>query len=86
MIEIVGIAILCNMWSHWFQPIQKVKHLLLDGRIPDWMYPIFVCSKCTGFWVGLIYFQNPILAAITSLVSYLVDNLIYSIEIWKDKN
>lgn len=85
MIEILGIAILCNMLTHWFQPIQKVKHLLLDGRIPDWMATPLICSKCAGFWVGLIYFQNPILAAVTSLTSYLIDNLIYSIDIWKNK-
>jgi len=85
MVDILGIAILCNMLTHWFTPIQRVKYCTAD-RLPEWLATSLLYSKCAGFWVGLIYFQDPILAAITSLVSYLVDNLIYSIEIWKDKN
>jgi len=85
MIEILGIAILCNMLTHWFTPIQSAKYWVTD-RLPQWLATPFLCSKCAGFWVGLIYFQNPILAAVTSLTSYLVDNLIYSIEEWKSKN
>jgi len=85
MIEIVGIAILCNMFTHWFEPIQKIKYKVVD-RLPLWIGKVFLCSKCAGFWVGLIYFQDPILAAVTSLTSYLVDNLIYNIEIWKNKS
>ena len=84
MIEIVGIAILCNMLTHWFSPIQRVKMWFTD-KMPQWMATPFLCSKCAGFWVGLIYFQDPILAAITSLTSYIIDNLIYFIEEWKNK-
>ena len=85
MTEIVGIAILCNMLTHWFEPIQSVKYKVVD-RLPMWIAKPLLCSKCAGFWVGLIYFQNPILAAITSLTSYLIDNLIYNIELWKNKS
>jgi len=85
MLEVLGIAILCNMLTHWFEPIQSVKYKVVD-RLPMWIAKPFLCSKCAGFWVGLIYFQNPILAAITSLTAYLVDFLIYEIEIWKNKS
>jgi len=85
MLEVLGIAILCNMLTHWFEPIQSVKYKVVD-RLPMWIAKPFLCSKCAGFWVGLIYFQNPILAAITSLTAYLVDFLIYEIEIWKSKS
>jgi len=85
MVEVLGIAILCNMLTHWFEPIQSVKYKVVD-RLPMWIAKPFLCSKCAGFWVGLIYFQNPILAAITSLTAYLVDFLIYEIEIWKNKS
>jgi len=85
MIDILGIAILCNMLTHWFEPIQNIKFKVVD-RLPWWIAKPFICSKCSGFWVGLIYFQNPILAAVTSLTSYLIDNLIYKIEIWKSQN
>ncbi len=84
MIEIVGIAILSNMLTHWFTPIQSVKDWVVD-KLPLWLaYPL-ICSKCAGFWIGLIYFQNPIYAAITSFVSYLLDNLIYYINIKKEE-
>jgi len=85
MVEVLGISILCNMLTHWFEPIQSVKYKVVD-RLPMWIAKPFLCSKCAGFWVGLIYFQNPILAAITSLTAYLVDFLIYEIEIWKNKS
>lgn len=84
MIEIVGIAVLVNMFTHWFTPIQKAKGWVVD-RLPLWIGKLLVCSKCAGFWIGLIYFQSLPLAAITSLVSYLIDNMIYNIEIWKNK-
>ena len=85
MIEIVGIAILCNMLTHWFEPVQKFKYNVVD-KLPMWIATPLLCSKCAGFWFGLIYFQNPILAAVTSLVSYLIDNLIYHIELWKSQS
>ncbi len=85
MIEILGISILCNMITHWFTPIQSVKYKIVD-KLPQWMATPFLCSKCLGFWLGLIYFQNPILAAITSFTAYLVDFIIYQIELWKSKS
>jgi len=85
MIEIVGIAILSNMLTHWFQPIQRVK-MWITSRLPEWLATPFLCSKCAGFWFGWIYFQNTILAAVTSLIAYIIDNLIYSIEEWKNRN
>ena len=85
MIEIVGVAILCNFLTHWFEPIQSIKYKVVD-KLPLWIGKLFLCSKCAGFWFGWIYFQDPILAAVTSFTSYLIDNIIYNIEIWKNKN
>ncbi len=79
MIEILGIAILCNFVTHWFEPIQSVKMWFTD-KLPQWMATPFLCSKCMGFWLGLLYFQNPVLAAITSFTAYLVDFIIYEID------
>jgi len=84
MIEIVGLAILVNMLTHWFEPIQTPKMWLIDKlRLRDWMAMPFICSKCAGLWFGLLYFQNIWLAVITSLVAYLIDNLIYYVEFKK---
>lgn len=84
-IEILGVAILCNFVTHWFEPIQSVKYKVVD-KLPLWIGKLFLCSKCAGFWFGWIYFQDPILAALTSFTSYVIDFLIYQIEIWKSKS
>ena len=85
MIEIAGVAILCNMLTHWFSPIQKYKYNVVD-KLPEWMATPLLCSKCAGFWFGLLYFQNPILAAVTSFVSYLIDFIIYKVELWRNQS
>jgi len=85
MIELVGLGILVNMFTHWFTPIQGVKGWVVD-RLPLWMGKVLICSKCCGFWTGLIYFQDPIMAALLSFTSYLIDNIIYQVELWKEKN
>lgn len=77
-LEIIGLAILVNLFTHWFSPIQKIKYNILD-RLPDWMAHIN-CNKCMGLWIGLAYFLNPIYAALVSLTSYLIDYLIYWID------
>jgi len=79
MIEVVGIAVLVNLFTHWFRPIQWVKEKIGWYRLPD-LFMHLNCSKCLGLWVGLIVTQNIYLAAITSLLSYLIDNTIYFVD------
>ena len=79
MIEVLGIAVLCNMLTHWFTPIQGIKQRMLD-KLPLWLGTPFICSKCAGFWFGSLYFLDPLMGALTSLAAYLVDNLIWFIE------
>ena len=84
MIKVVGLAILCVMLTFWFSPIQSIK-MKITSKMPDWMATPFICSKCCGFWVGLIVFQDIFLAAITSFTAYVIDNIIYYIEDGKDR-
>jgi hypothetical protein len=79
MIEIVGVAVLVNMFTHWFLPLQKLKQRLGWHKLPD-MFSFLNCSKCMGLWVGLAVTQNLYLAVAISFTSYLVDNLIWWIE------
>ena len=79
IIEILGLAILCNMLTHWFEPIQGIKFWITD-KLPTWLSMPLICSKCAGLWAGLIYFQDLWLGVITSLTAYLIDSLIDIIE------
>jgi len=84
MIELVGFAILVVMVASWFDPIQVIKEYIKLERIRfAW---IFSCSKCLGFWSGLIYFQNPFKAGIVSLLAYLITNIIDRVEHWYTKD
>ena len=79
MIEIIGIAVLVNMFAHWFRPIQWVKDKVGWYRLPE-MFSFLNCTKCLGFWSGLVVTQNLYQAAAISLLAYLIDNLIYYID------
>ena len=79
MIKIIGLAVLVNMFTHWFRPIQWVKDKVGWHKLPE-MFSFLNCTKCLGFWSGLVVTQNLFQAAAISLVAYLIDNLIYYIE------
>ena len=79
MIEIIGIAVLVNMFAHWFRPIQWVKDKVGWYALPE-MFSFLNCTKCLGFWSGLVVTQNLYQAAAISLLAYLIDNLIYYID------
>lgn len=86
IVNIVGTAILANFISHWFSPLQGVKRaffrLLSNLPFINYLEEALNCSKCTGFWFSLIIFQNLFIAAIVSLLGYLINHLIDRIEVW----
>ena len=79
ILEIIGLAVIANLLTHWFEPLQSVKYMLIE-KLPQWLQTPFICSKCAGLWIGLAYFLNPIYAALTSLTAYLIDFLIFWID------
>jgi len=79
MIKIIGLAVLVNFWTHWFQPLQWFKEKVGWYRLPE-MFSFLNCTKCLGFWSGLLVTQNLFQAATISLVAYLIDNAIYYID------
>ena len=79
ILEIIGLAVIANLVTHWFEPLQSIKYVLIE-KLPQWMQKPFICAKCAGLWIGLAYFLNPIYAAIVSLTAYLIDFLIYWID------
>lgn len=55
-------------------------------KIPLWLSAIFYlidnifillgCTKCSGFWVGLLYYGDVYLALLVSLLSYVLEKII----------
>lgn len=84
IIEIIGLSVFVNMLAYWFEPIQGIKYKMLH-KLPLWMQKPFICCKCGGLWFGLAWFGNPFLGAATSLTSYLIENLIYFIDIKRNE-
>jgi hypothetical protein len=84
MIEVLGIAVIANLITHWFEPLQKLKQGVLD-KLPEWLGKPFICAKCAGLWIGLFYFLDPVMAALTSLTSYLIENIIYFIDVKRNE-
>ena len=80
MIEILGLAVIANMLTHWFAPIQGVKQGIVD-KLPVWLGKPLICAKCAGLWLGLAVTLNPLQAVLISLTSYLIENLIYFIDV-----
>ena len=79
ILEIIGLAVIANLITHWFEPLQSIKYVLIE-KLPEWMQKPFICAKCMGLWVGTIYFLNPIYGAIVSLTAYIIDYLIFWID------
>jgi len=84
--SIIGTAILGNFIAHWFSPIQEVKRRFFNllSFIPfiNYLEEALNCSKCSSFWLSLIIFQDLFIAAITSLLGYLIQFLIDYIQCW----
>jgi hypothetical protein len=80
MIELIGLAALCWMFAESFEPIQYLKKNLYpcydlsdpsywSGGIMYWFVKFINCSLCSGFWFGLIYFEDIFKAAIVSIIA-----------------
>lgn len=84
MINVIGLAVLVNLFVHWFKPIQWVKDKIGWHKLPD-MFMFLNCTKCLGLWTGLAVFHDLFLAAVTSLLSFLIDYVIYYIDVKRNE-
>jgi hypothetical protein len=87
MIEIVGLAIISNLFTHWFEPIQSIKSKILSKLNINWITTILTCPKCFGLYTGIIYalimgIQHNFLmfGAMVSFVSYIIKFIIDKVE------
>lgn len=79
MIELLGIAAVGFWLAKWFQPIQVAKDMFFE-KFPFRFDYVFYCSKCVTFWFALIITQNIFDACICSLLAYIMQFTVASME------
>lgn len=83
IIQFIGIGILINFWSHWFLPIQGIKNKIigwLESKVSFIPWYSLECTKCLGFWLGLIIYKNIFIAVILSVTSWLIEWILIEVE------
>jgi len=92
MIEIIGYAVIGFMVAEWFRPVQWLKEVIIDffeavirtvylrPRFEFRYKHLLYCSKCVTFWGTLIYTQDILTAAISSILAYIIAFIINKID------
>ena len=87
IINILGLAIIANLFTHWFSPIQSTKNKIIDKINLNSIRTVLTCPKCFGLYLGIIIgyiflseVNSFILGAVVSFVSYLIKFTIDKIE------
>jgi len=85
--NIIGLSVVANLIAHWFEPIQGVKGKFIDlfkfnATTHNSLDLALNCGKCMSFWLGLFFFQDIFIAALCSLIGFLINHLIDRVEHW----
>lgn len=89
LFNILGIAVLGNMLSHWYEPIQAPKGWII--RSLTHLLPTFLgqaiervlnCSKCSSFILGLTLFWELPTAALCAFLGLAINWSIDLINDW----
>ena len=90
--NILGVAVLGNMISHWYEPIQAPKRWAI--RLVTKLLPFtFIrhsveralkCSKCSSFILGLLSFWELPAAALSAFLGLVINWSIDYIQDWYD--
>ena len=79
IIKIIGISCLVILFNI-SGPTLRLRKLIFDdyyyddwGRIKRFIFELISCSGCLSFWVALVITQNLYYAAISSILSFLID-------------
>lgn len=82
----IGVSVIGVMIAFWYSPIQPVKEWLINtvGYFSSYMgvllSTILNCSKCSGFFIGMVFFLDFPAAALTAFSAYVIGHLIDRIE------
>ena len=72
----ISLCCLVFLFAVGAEPIQDIKTKFSVGPLDEYMSPIqwFIakllnCSLCSGFWIGLIFYQSILLACLVSVAA-----------------
>lgn len=86
ILNIVGAAIIGNLVTHWFTPIEKPKRWIIsklpNNYIRNAIDTLFHCSKCFTLWFSMIVFKDVFAAVTASFLAYIFNHIIDRIEEW----
>jgi hypothetical protein len=69
VITILGLASITNLWIH-SEPSNHFRMWLykdIKNKDHKWHWRLINCSLCVGFWIGLIFTLDILLAALVSV-------------------
>lgn len=76
----IGLAWFANLIAWKFGPLQDIKESIHYYLIMPIWFKYFMnlidCSTCTGFWIGIIYYHDPIISLLLSLFSVILEKII----------
>lgn len=86
IINFIGILSVTWLWVEGAASIQFLKHLINIGSLSNpksltltVIQKLVNCSMCSGFWIGLAYYQNFLMACCVSISAELFQRLIKQI-------
>ena len=87
IIKILGLAVISNLFAHWFRPIQGPKNWILNRIFPNTLFGKLVqelgnCSKCVGLWFSFVVLQDILAASLVSFIAYIFNHIIDRVEEW----
>lgn len=76
MVEFFCLCASVFLFTHGAEPIEIMKQWLgfssdseVITELQFWMIKLVNCSMCTGFWVGLVYYQSFLMGCALSICS-----------------
>lgn len=83
IVTYISICCLVFLFAVGAEPIQDIKTKFSIGPTDQYISPIqwFItkminCSLCSGFWIGLIFYQSILLACLVSVGSEILTRII----------
>lgn len=80
LLAIIGLTLIVTD-SYIFRGREKIR--------PEWLKALFSCSRCFGFWAGLMIYFNPFefidYAFAGSLLAYFAHLILKNFEKWQEK-
>ena len=83
MVKFIGVILITLLFVEYAAPIQFIKRYFNVGNLdmPKELYKQLIlrlvnCNLCSGFWIGLAFYQSLYWAAIIAFCSEILNNIL----------